>query len=109
MKHLIKHISVMFVVLVMAFPAMAISLQDAKQQGLVGEMQNGYLGEVVKSAEVSNLVKNVNKKRKQVYISLARKNKLSLEQVSSLAAEKAIKKTVSGHYIQNTHGKWIKK
>ena len=91
------------------FSAWAISLADAKQQGLVGEMTNGYLGVVVDSSEARALVDSVNKKRKEIYINLARKNKITLDQVTALAGKKAIAKTQSGQYIKNASGKWVKK
>ncbi|MEH6596271.1 MAG: DUF1318 domain-containing protein [Colwellia polaris] len=92
-----------------AFSAWAISLDDAKKQGLVGEMQNGYLGVVVDSAQAKSLVNEVNEKRKNIYLNLARKNKITLEQVTALAGNKAVSKTQSGHFIQNSAGKWVKK
>ncbi|MFT5636025.1 MAG: hypothetical protein ACI89T_001480 [Cognaticolwellia sp.] len=93
----------------MAFSAWAISLDDAKQHGLIGEMQNGYLGIVIDSAEAQSLVTSINEKRKSIYLNLARKNKITLAQVTALAGEKALSKTQSGHFIQNAAGQWIKK
>jgi uncharacterized protein YdbL (DUF1318 family) len=93
----------------MAFSAWAISLDDAKQQGLIGEMKNGYLGVVVNSTETQSLVNDINEKRKNIYLNLARKNKITMEQVMALAGEKAISKTQSGHFIQNSAGQWVKK
>lgn len=93
----------------MAFSAWAISLGEAKQQGLVGEMQNGYLGVIVNSAEAKNLVASVNAKRKSIYMNLAHKNKITMQQVTVLAGKKAFAKTKSGHYIQNASGQWVKK
>lgn len=105
----IKKLACAVLVSTMAFSAWAISLGDAKKQGLVGEMQNGYLGMVVESAEAKSLVESVNKKRKSIYINLARKNKITIQQVTALAGKKALAKTQSGHFIKNTSGKWIKK
>lgn len=109
MKKLSVQVSAIITVFLLALPAHAVSLQDAKQQGLVGEQTNGYLGAVVKRADVSTLVADVNGKRKQAYARLAKKNKLTLEQVAKLAGEKAIKKTRSGHFIQDSSGNWVKK
>ncbi len=97
------------VALTMTFSAWAVSLDQAKQQGLVGEMANGYLGVVVTSPEVTSLVKTVNTKRKNLYLDIARKNKLTMKQVTALAGEKAIAKTRSGHLIKLASGSWIKK
>lgn len=108
-KHSIKKLSLVLVASTMAFSAWAISLDQAKQQGLVGEMPNGYLGVVVASSEASRLVDMVNKKRKDIYLNLARKNKISMQQVTKLAGEKSIAKTQSGHLIKNASGQWVKK
>lgn len=86
----------------------ALELDDAKQQGLVGERDNGYLGLVVVQAEAQKLVDEVNQKRREIYVALAAKNNISLEQVEKLAAQKAYAKTVAGHYIWSNGG-WIKK
>lgn len=106
---LYKKLSLLAVVICMSFSAWAISLEQAKKQGLVGEMPNGYLGVVVASNDVNKLVETVNKKRKDIYINLARKNKITLQQVSQLAGDKSIAKTKAGHFIKDTSGKWIKK
>ncbi|GAA5134669.1 YdbL family protein [Thalassotalea piscium] len=106
---ILKNITYAILVSAMAFSAWAISLDDAKQQGLVGEMPNGYLGVVVNSAEAQSLVESINKKRKSIYIDLARENKLTMQQVTALAGAKAIEKTQSGHFIKNAAGNWVKK
>ncbi|MBL4900639.1 MAG: YdbL family protein [Colwellia sp.] len=108
-KKLITKFSLAVVVLTMTFSAWAITLEQAKQQGLVGEMSNGFLGVVVTNTEVASLVDSVNKKRKTIYLDLARKNNLTMQQVTVLAGKKAIKKTSSGHLIKNSSGKWVKK
>ena len=51
----------------------------------------------------------VNKKRKDIYLNLARKNKITMQQVTKLAGDKSIAKTQAGHLIQNTAGQWVKK
>ncbi|MCW8832051.1 MAG: YdbL family protein [Colwellia sp.] len=109
MYKFIKKFSLAMAALSITFSAWAISLDQAKQQGLVGEMANGYLGVVVTSPEVTSLVASVNAKRKSLYLDIARKNKLTMKQVTALAGEKAIAKTSSGHYIKMPSGGWIKK
>lgn len=105
----VKKLTFALLVSTLAFSAWAISLSDAKTQGLVGEMPNGYLGVVVESVEAKSLVASVNKKRKSIYMNLARKNKITMQQVTALAGEKALAKTQSGHFIQNAAGQWVKK
>jgi uncharacterized protein YdbL (DUF1318 family) len=109
MNKVVKKISLATIVLSIAFSACAVTLDQAKQQGLVGEQANGYLGVVVASSEVNSLVMSVNKKRKDIYLKLARKNNLSMKQVTALAGDKAISKTRTGHLIQDLSGEWVKK
>ncbi|MBE0376512.1 MULTISPECIES: YdbL family protein [Pseudoalteromonas] len=92
----------------LSFSAWAISLDDAKNQGLVGEDSSGYLGLVVQNAEAKAVVDEINAKRKAQYLKLAKKNNLSLAQVEALAAAKTIEKTQSGHFIE-VNGEWVKK
>jgi uncharacterized protein YdbL (DUF1318 family) len=109
MQKSMTKIGLTFIASLLTFSAWAISLDQAKQQGLVGEMPNGYLGVVVASSEVSSLVELVNKKRKDIYLNLARKNKITMKQVTTLAGEKSLAKTQSGHLIKNASGQWVKK
>lgn len=108
-NNVMKKLTCALLVSTMAFSAWALSLSDAKQQGLVGEMPNGYLGVVVSNAEVKSLVSSVNKKRKSLYMNLARKNKITMQQVTALAGKKSLAKTQSGHLIKNAAGQWVKK
>ncbi|TWX73642.1 YdbL family protein [Colwellia sp. C1TZA3] len=109
MTNIVKKLTCALLAITMTFSAWAISLDNAKQQGLIGEMQNGYLGLVVDNAEARSLVASVNEKRKSIYLNLARKNNITMAQVTALAAEKALSKTQTGHLIQNTAGQWVKK
>ena len=95
--------------LLLSLNAFAISLQDAKSQGLVGEQTNGYLGVVVNNKDADKLVDSVNAKRRAHYEKIAKKNGISVDDVAKLAAEKAIAATQQGQFIQTPQGKWIKK
>lgn len=106
-----KKLFIMLTVLMVSSQAWAIDLASAKQQGLVGERNDGYLGYVIKpaSTEVKALVKSVNNLRKASYQKIAGSNGLSLDQVSILAAKKTSGKTAAGNFYQNAEGKWLKK
>jgi uncharacterized protein YdbL (DUF1318 family) len=108
-NNLVKKLTCALLAVTITFSAWAISLDDAKQQGLIGEMKNGYLGLVVENAEAQSLVASVNEKRKSIYLNLARKNNITMAQVTALAAEKALNKTQPSHFIQNAAGQWVKK
>lgn len=108
-------IAVFSLLLVFSLPLMAMNLQQAmsnlgaaKEQGLVGEQPDGYLGVVTASAEAGELVKLINDARRAQYQRLAKDNSLSLPDVEAMAGQKAIEKTQSGHYIQ-INEKWAKK
>lgn len=81
--------------------ALAIELDAAKAQGLVGERADGYLGVVVDppSAEVSALVENVNAKRRARYKEIASKNNIDLADVEARAGQRAIQLTASGGWV----------
>ena len=91
--------------------ALADALQDAKQEGIVGEQRDGYLGAVAgnTSQEIQALIERVNKERKARYEEIAKKNNLSLQQVQALAFEQALQATQAGNYVQDSRGAWVKK
>jgi uncharacterized protein YdbL (DUF1318 family) len=98
----------LFSLLLVCQPALALDLQTAKAQGLVGETASGYLAPVKAAPDAQKLVKDINKKRKQHYQKIAEKNKTPLNTVEQMAGKKAIKKTPSGQYIK-VDGSWRKK
>jgi len=88
--------------------AFALSLGEAKQQGLVGEQISGYLGTVTATSATTALVKDINAKRKQRYQDIAQRNGTNLESVEMLAGKAALQKTPAGQYINLGSG-WKKK
>ena len=89
--------------------ASALSLEEAKAKGLVGEKPNGYLGVVAPSGgEVQALTNDVNQKRRQAYEDIARRNRTQLDAVEALAGEKAIQNTKLGNFVEGPGG-WMKK
>jgi uncharacterized protein YdbL (DUF1318 family) len=100
---------VVSLVLLSAVPAFALSLDEAKQQGLVGEQPDGYLGARSQDDAVKSLVSEVNNKRKELYQQIAAKNNTPVGAVEALAGEKAIEKTDKGNYVQTKAGAWVKK
>ena len=88
-----------------------MSLADAKQQGVVGEQYDGYLGVVAggSSGAVSALVSSVNSKRRAQYERIAKTNQISLADVEALAGQKALQKTAAGHYVKPQGQGWRKK
>ncbi len=106
-----KYSVMLLLALLSASLAWALSLDEAKNSGLVGEQHNGYLGIVVArpSVELKHLVEEINSKRREVYQQIAQRNDLSLEAVTTLAGRKAVKKTAAGNYVQGADNGWQKK
>jgi uncharacterized protein YdbL (DUF1318 family) len=95
----------------LAAAAFAMSLQDAKEQGLVGERNDGYVGYVQTPPDsgVAAMVKEVNSKRRAKFTETARKNNLQTEQVAQRFYQRAVEATAPGHYYQDASGAWVKK
>jgi uncharacterized protein len=94
--------------LLMALPAFALDLGEAKSSGLVGETNTGYIAAIKPSAEVDSLVADINSQRKVYYEKIANENGISLQAVEVRAGLKAIEKTPSGEYINTGTGWQIK-
>ncbi len=97
---------------VLAIPAsFALTLQEAKDQGLVGEQRDGYVGLVVSNAaaEVVSMVQDINNQRRDLYRQIAQQNGITVEQVAALAYEKAVAATPVGQFVQNANGDWQRK
>ena len=91
--------------------AYAADLKTAKEQGWIGEQNNGYLG-LVKSdapADVKALVAEVNSQRKTQFTQIAAKNGVTEAEAARIFAREAAERTLSGNYIQNASGSWVKK
>jgi len=101
----------MFVTLFISSMALAITLDEAKAQGLVGEKVDGYVAAVIANpnAEVQELIKTTNDGRRQVYGDLAQRNNITIEAVGVVSAEKLREKAARGEYVQSTSGQWEKK
>lgn len=87
----------------------ALSLDEAKAKGMVGEKASGYLGLVTPSnAEAQALLEDVNQKRRQAYEEIAKRNRTSVQSVETLAGDKAIQNTKPGNFVESPGG-WSKK
>ncbi len=90
--------------------AWAIDIHTAKEQGLVGEANTGYLAAIgTPSAEVKALVAEVNEKRKAEFKRTAEKTGATLQQVQVRFYELAVQRTAPGHYYQDASGNWKQK
>jgi len=84
----------------------ALDLDSAKQQGLVGEQMNGYLGLVNSShTDAAALVTEINRKRKAHYQGIANKQNTALNNIEQIAGEKLVQRSrATGQYYQTNSG-----
>jgi uncharacterized protein YdbL (DUF1318 family) len=113
MKSMMIKFSILCFAIAVAFPstALAIDLDTAKSQNLVGETPSGYLAAVSgsASAEVQQLVAQINSQRRSAYQNIAQSNGTSLTEVEKLAGQKAINNTSPGRMVKLPNGSWVKK
>lgn len=96
--------------LAIALPALAITLDQARSQGLVGEANSGYIAVVSQSSpELEKLVAEVNARRKAEYGRIAKRNNITVAQVAARAAQKLEARLSSGDYYQDNRGRWVQK
>lgn len=88
---------------------MALTLNEARTQGRVGETLNGYLVALKNDAETQTLVKKINEARNASYQQLAETNHIPVDQVAKMAGQKLVDRAKPGEYVQGINGKWMQK
>ena len=96
--------------------AYALTLDEAREQGLVGEDSTGYVAAVSAkpTKEVQALVDEVNTKRRAAYEQVAKQNStptdpVTADDVARVGAAKLIEKQARGTYIRSADKGWQKK
>ncbi|HHC4718440.1 TPA: YdbL family protein [Escherichia albertii] len=98
-----------FLVGLVSSNVMALTLDEARTQGRVGETLSGYLGALKTDAETQALVNDINAARKANYQQLAKKNNISVDDIARLAGQKLVSRAKLGEYVQGINGKWLQK
>ncbi|KAA0874181.1 YdbL family protein [Nitrincola tapanii] len=113
MKSISRFSSIVFLFLALAFSgsAAAMSLEQAKTQGLVGEQLNGYVGIVSRSVtpELRNLINDVNSQRRALYQRSAQEAAVGLDVFEARAGQRLQQRAKPGEFIQDTNGQWKRK
>ncbi|WP_312054524.1 YdbL family protein [Pantoea brenneri] len=105
-----KRISVaLLLALVMAQPAWALTLDEARQSGRVGETLSGYLAARAQDSETRALTERINAGRQQQYQRVAEQNHLTTDEVASIAGQKLVNRAAAGEYVRGINGQWLKK
>lgn len=94
---------------VVAAPAFALELHDARAQGLVGERADGYVEGMANAGGVASLVTDVNSKRKAEYARIAKEKGQTVDVVAKLAAQQIIGGLEPGASYKDANGNWKKR
>ncbi|WP_394516180.1 YdbL family protein [Pantoea sp. SGAir0430] len=89
--------------------AWALTLDQARQQGRVGETLSGYIAARQQDDETLALVKRINDGRSQQYQRVAQQNNLTTAEVARIAGEKLVNRAGSGEYVRGINGQWVQK
>ncbi|EBS7632603.1 DUF1318 domain-containing protein [Salmonella enterica] len=87
----------------------ALTLDEARTQGRVGETLNGYLVALKNDADTQKLVLDINRARRASYQQLADSNHLPVDEVAKMAGQKLVERARPGEYVQGINGKWMRK
>lgn len=92
-----------------ASPAFALSLHEARADGILGEKKDGYVAVLKSSAEANALAKEINDKRREEYARISKENGQPVSVVAKVAAEQIINSLDSGAQYQDAGGNWKKR
>lgn len=107
-----KLLSIFSLILIMlTTPAWALSLDEAKSNGLVGETPSGYLASVTSApdSDTRQLIKDINTKRKAAYVQSASKAGVTLDIIEIRIGQRLYQAAPKGTFLQNQNGQWIQK
>lgn len=104
-----KKALLLLAMLMLTSPAFALTLEEARQQGRVGETLSGYLAPIAQDSETLTLVKNINAARAESYQQVADSNHLPVDEVAKMAGEKLVARARPGEYVRGINGQWLKK
>jgi len=94
-----------------AADAASAAIEAAKDNCIVGEQSDGYLGIVDDAAASEGIrreVRSINQQRKSAFASLAAKNGVTIEDTAALTGKKLVENAGSGECVQLPDGSWAK-
>ena len=104
-----KSLAIILLTLGLCAQASALTLNEARSQGRVGETLDGYLAPVAQDRETLALVAQINQARTDSYQKLADSNNLPVDEVAKMAGIKLVERARPGEYVKGINGKWLKK
>lgn len=97
-----------FLVGLVSSNVVALTLDEARTQGRVGETFNGYLVALKTDAETEKLVTEINAARKVSYQQLAKQNNVSVDDIAKLAGQKLVARAKPGNMCRELTGNGCK-
>ncbi|WP_286933463.1 YdbL family protein [Leclercia sp. UBA5958] len=104
-----KSLAIILLTLGLCAQASALTLNEARSQGRVGETLDGYLAPVAQDRETLALVAQINQARTNSYQKLADSNNIPVDEVAKMAGIKLVERARPGEYVKGINGKWLKK
>ena len=103
--------TLVLLITMIATPAWALTLGEAKIQGLVGETHSGYLASVPSASNTNalRLVKEINTKRRAAYTKSAKKAGVTLKVMETRIAQRLYNRAPKGTFLQKADGQWYQK
>lgn len=89
--------------------ANALTLDEARTQGRLGETLSGYVAVVKPDPEAAALADRINQARRDRYRAIAEENRVPAESVARLAGQKLVDRARPGDYVQGINGLWLQK
>ncbi|MFY9995116.1 MAG: YdbL family protein [Leclercia sp.] len=104
-----KTLALLILTLLISAPAAALTLNEARAQGRVGETLSGYIAPRERDRDTLALVEQINKARTDSYQKLADSNNIPVDEVAKMAGTKLVARANPGEYVQGINGKWLQK
>ncbi|EOU9536547.1 YdbL family protein [Cronobacter dublinensis] len=105
-----KRLLLLTLALLLASPvSVALTLEEARAQGRVGETLSGYLAPRAQDADTTALVARINQARAESYREVARQNGLPVNTVAQMAGQKLVERSKTGEYVRGINDRWMKK
>lgn len=107
-RQVIVGVAVLAAIVAFGRPSFALTLDEARYAGLVGEQADGYVGVVQWQDGVDSLVQSVNAQRQAAYLNTAQSTGQDLGTVEAVSGQNLISRAQPGWFVQ-IGGQWVQK
>ena len=108
-RHMVMGAALGLLLAVAPGSAFALTLDQARSQGLVGELPNGYVAARGNAPGVSGLVDSVNRQRRQQYRQIAAQSNVPVAAVEQQAGQALINRLQPGHWYMTPQNQWMQR